>query len=209
MNEAVDRQGVPKQTRKSTGRKRTVFQPQDRPAPAVRELWTQASEAEQRRAHEACMLMLEYWLGKKTKQEVADELEVPLLRVWQLSQQAVSGMLAGLLKQPRRRRTSEEIANTIPENDPVHLRRQIRELETKLSRTEDLVRVLRTAPWAARESTTEEDSRGRAKQPRERAKTRRSSRTKAPKTRTHRSAAPNPTTRPAGAGGAGGHGGSD
>lgn len=209
MDETV-RHGESKPRRKRTGRKRTVFQAPARPAPAVRELWTQASQAEQRRAHETCMLMLEYWLGKKSKQEVASELGVPLLRVWQLSQQAVSGMLAGLLKQPRRRRTPAEIASTAPEDDPVRLRGQIRELETKLSRTEDLVRVLRTAPWAVKESPTEEDGRGRAKKRRKRASTsHRTRRVPSPKTRTHRSAAPQPAARPGGDGHAGGLGGSD
>jgi hypothetical protein len=36
------------------------------------------------------------WLGKRDREAVAKELSIPTLRVWQLSQQALSGMLAGL-----------------------------------------------------------------------------------------------------------------
>jgi len=92
------------------------------------------------------MKMLEYWLGKKSKQEIARELEVTPLRVWQLSQQALSGMLAGLLTQPRRRVGPEAFVRRAVES-PAALKKRITELEKQLARTEDLVRVLRTAPW--------------------------------------------------------------
>jgi len=92
------------------------------------------------------MLILEYWLGKKSKSEVAKELGVSPLRVWQLSQKALSGMLAGLLVQPRRRVGPEAFERTGSES-PAQLKRQLVALEKELERTEDLVRVLRSAPW--------------------------------------------------------------
>lgn len=148
----VTANGAMKPRRKRTGRKRTRFQIPPRPAPAVKDLWRSASEEQQRKAHTACVAILEYWLGKRSKQEVAKELAVPPLRVWQLSQIAVSGMLAGLLKQPRARRGRPPSFEGPPEDDPRILRKKIQVLETQLSRTEDLVRVLRMAPWASTNS---------------------------------------------------------
>ena len=141
----------PRRTR--TSRKRTRFASYPRPAIAVRGLWEQASEQEKRTAHRCCMAILEYWLGKASKVEIAARLEVAPLRVWQLSQQALSGMLAGLLRQPKRR-AKVALPPASPEEDPTLLRRRIGELEKKLARTEDMVRVLRDLPWAKGVETT-------------------------------------------------------
>ena len=141
------------------GRKRTLFHTTPRPAWPVRGLWESAPHEEKARAHETCMTMLEYWLGKKSKAEVADELEITPLRVWQLSQQALSGMMAGLLTQPRRRVGPEAFQPPRAES-PGELKKRVAQLEKELSRTEDLVRVLRTAPWLrpATESPRKGDS---------------------------------------------------
>lgn len=133
--------------RTRTSRKRTCFKGYPRPAIAVRGLWEQASPEEQRKAHTACMAILEYWLGKASKAQIAERLDVAPLRVWQLSQQALSGMLAGLLRQPRTRR-KVCLPPPPPEQDPARLKRRIVDLEKKLARTEDMVRVLRDLPWA-------------------------------------------------------------
>lgn len=138
----------PKRRRVRTGRKRTDFKTRPKPAWPVRGLWESAPQAQKDEAHRACMLILEYWLGKKTKSAVAAELSVKPLRVWQLSQQALSGMLAGLLAQPRRR-VGREIFEGREGESREALKRRISALEKELLRTEDLVRVLRTAPWAS------------------------------------------------------------
>lgn len=138
---------VKRPRRKRAGRKRVKFSSFPRPAPSVKALWSQASEEERKRAHQLCMAILEYWVGRTTKEDLAERLEVPPLRIWQLSQQALSGMLAGLLRQPRRRATVG-LPPADPETDPKPLRLQIAELEKKLARTEDLVRVLKHLPWA-------------------------------------------------------------
>ena len=137
-----------KKRRVRTGRKRTDFKTTPRPAWPVRGLWESAPQAERDQAHRTCMLILEYWLGKKTKSAVAEELSVKPLRVWQLSQQALSGMLAGLLTQPRRR-VGREVFERCPGQSLEAMKQRIASLETELARTEDLVRVLRTAPWAS------------------------------------------------------------
>ena len=201
---------APRRRRKRTGRKRTVFQPPERPALAVRELWKQASEEERKRAHELGMRMLEYWLGKKTRAELSEELGLPGVRIYQLSQQAVSGMLAGLLKQPRRRGGVAAQVEPTPGTDPVALKKRIRELEVQLSRTEDLVRVLRTAPWAKQVATPSQD--GAAARRTRRAGKKRSAKRQAarrPKTTrprdpaADRGAPAQPTAQPGGAGDAG------
>ena len=143
-NETSANQRTP---RRRTSRKRTVFHTTPKPAWPVRGLWEAALPEERAEAHATCMLILEYWLGKKSKSEVAAELEVSALRVWQLSQQALSGMMAGLLTQPRRKVTRDAFEEGRGETKE-SLRKRIAKLEQELSRTEDLVRVLRTAPWA-------------------------------------------------------------
>lgn len=149
--------------RRRTGRKRTVFQPPNPAALPVRGLWNQASPAEQQEAHRLCVAVLELWLGKKAKEDLCDELGVKPLRVWQLSQLALSGMMAGLLRQPRMPRGRPPAYQGPPQNDPRVLKRRIAELEGQLSRTEDLVRVLRTAPWASPDPAEGAEMKGKRK----------------------------------------------
>tara|TARA_R110002111_G_scaffold109296_2_gene168114 strand:+ start:260 stop:697 length:438 start_codon:yes stop_codon:yes gene_type:complete len=93
------------------------------------------------------MTILSFWMGKTTKQDAAKQLEVTPLRVWQLSQSALSGMLAGLLPQPRTR-VPKSAFEAKPTASRASLEKRVRHLEAELSRTEDLVRVLRLAPWS-------------------------------------------------------------
>jgi hypothetical protein len=156
--------GTPERRRRArTGRKRTRFLVPPRQPASVRALWQSATTEEQKTAHELCMAILEVWLGKASKTEVARRLEVPPLRIWQLSQMALSGMLAGLLRQPKTRRRGRPLPPpSSPEEDPRILRRRIVELERKLKTTEDLVRVLKDLPWAPKETpgTAQEASDG-------------------------------------------------
>jgi len=117
---------------------------------------------------------------------------VPLLRVWQLSQQAVSGMLAGLLKQPRRRSRVPLPPDLPASEDPRALKRRIAELERRLRNTEDLVRVLRTAPWVQPERMEKTDARRGRKRPAKKARTTAPPRDAA----AGRSPAPEPTAQP-------------
>ena len=93
------------------------------------------------------MTILEMWLGKVSRSEAAKRLEVSQLRLSQLSQQSVSGMMAGLLKQPRCRVPKGALdRRPAPENDPNVLRRRVARLSEDLLRTENLVRVLQEIP---------------------------------------------------------------
>jgi hypothetical protein len=112
----------------------------------VRELWKSATSQEQAQAHRACTQILALWLGKRRREEVAAELSIPGLRVWQLSQQALSGMLAGLLHQPRPRRRNEEPNMHEKDDDPRRLKKLLAEKDKLLSDQADLIRLLMSIP---------------------------------------------------------------
>lgn len=149
MNEAIattERTSTPRpgpRTRRS--RKRLVFQPPRNVPRSVRSLWDEASAEERTRAHETCVSILSMWLGQKSRTEVATELALPPLRVWQLSQAAVSGMLAGLLKQPRVRVRGRPMEAS---EDERKLKERLAELEEENRSLRALVEVLRNLPPA-------------------------------------------------------------
>jgi hypothetical protein len=93
-----------------------------------------------------CVQILSLWLGKRDRMAVASELSIPPLRVWQLSQQALSGMLAGLLRQPRTRRKQEERTMEEQADDPKVLKRRIAELEKDLCSQRELLQLLANLP---------------------------------------------------------------
>src|SRR5688572_843163 len=129
------------------GKKRLVFQPPRQMPSPVRALWESASTEEKARAHRSCVAILSMWLGRQTRAAVSQELELPPLRVWQLSQSALAGMLAGLLKQPRGR-SKGLVAMQSDQEDPRALKKRIAELEKENSSLRDLVEVLRNLPSA-------------------------------------------------------------
>lgn len=135
---------LPRRTRR--GGKRVHFVKRPRPAWPVRGLWEAASEEQRDRAHRTCTAILELWLARKTSGAVAAELGLSPVRVWQLSQSALSGMLAGLLKQPRWRGRIEMAATESEHEELLRLRKQTREQEAKLKAAESLIVLLRGLP---------------------------------------------------------------
>ena len=137
---------APKRTRR--GGKRLRFQV-PRPALPVRGLWEAASAEEKARAHKTCVAILEWWVGRRSKDAVAAELGLTGLRVWQLSQSALSGMLAGLLRQPRRRgRAAMRAVLDDRSQELAALRKENAELRRRLTVTERLIMLLRELPEA-------------------------------------------------------------
>jgi hypothetical protein len=69
------------------------------------------------------------------------------VQLWQLSQQAVAGMVAGLLKQPRRwwRKGVQAMDGSL-EEDPKRLKQENAELRRKLKIAEDVIALLRELP---------------------------------------------------------------
>ena len=106
--EKESKRRVPRRRRKAS------FKMPKKVAMPVRGLWESASEEERAVAHRTGVAILEMWLGQASRQEVAERLNVPPLRIWQLSQQALSGMVAGLLKQPKKKPPAEEMAGVDP-----------------------------------------------------------------------------------------------
>jgi hypothetical protein len=117
--------------------------PKSAPKP-MKSLWDSASPEEKEKAHQAAAAILESWLGQATREEIAKKLGVPPLRVWQMSQQALVGLVAALLKQPKARKEAKPILP--PEEDPVKLKKRIAILERDLEMTKELVGLLKEFP---------------------------------------------------------------
>lgn len=131
-------------SRTRTYRKRRRVEKTPRPVYPMRALWDSVTEEERAKAHATCGTILEYWLGVSSKAEVARKLGVPPLRVWQMSQRAVTGMVCGLLRQPRTRR--KVVMATSPEEDPAALRKRIAKLEREIEWKNSLIQVLKDLP---------------------------------------------------------------
>jgi len=139
--------------RRRTGKKRLRFEVPQQMPPGVRELWRAAPSEAQQKAHLTCVEILAMWLGRKQREEVARALSIPPLRVWQLSQQALAGMMAGLLHQPRaRRRRSLEATMAEQEEDPSALRKQLAQKDKRIAEQEELIRLLTELPKLRSES---------------------------------------------------------
>ena len=127
------------------GKKRLVFQPPRQVPSSVRGLWEGAAQEERTKAHSTCVAILSMWLGRKSRAQVASELSLPSLRVWQLSQAALAGMLAGLLKQPRGRGKGPTTMQS-GEEDPRALKKRISELEAENRALKELLEILKNLP---------------------------------------------------------------
>lgn len=126
--------------------KRVYASRSPRPAWPVRGLWESATDEQRQKAHRACTGILELWLGRKTAAQVGTELGVGAVRVWQLSQSGLSGMLAGLLKQPRWRGRIEMVGMEGGREELLRLRKQVKEQEAKIKAAEALIALLRGMP---------------------------------------------------------------
>ena len=146
------------------GRVKRKFKMPNRPALAVRTLWETASPEEKEKAHQTAAVMLEYWTGRVRKEEAAQKLGIPPLRVWQLSQQALSGMAAGLVKQPKSGKKKLRAALS-PEEDPKALNKKIQGLEKDLDLMKELVKLLRELPGNRDAVKRAEEMGGKKKKP--------------------------------------------
>jgi len=123
-------------------RKVQVHLPERMPVP-VRALWETASVEAKGRAQTVATVLLEIWLGRMSRAEGAKRLGLTPVRLWQLSQQATSGMVAGLLKQPRARKRA--LAGMASE-EPMALRKRILALERETRVQRELIGILRSLP---------------------------------------------------------------
>lgn len=130
----------------------------------VRAVWAAASPEEQRRAHDTATVILRTWLGKATREEGAKELSLSPLRFWQLSQQAVAGLVAGLVTQPRFRGRAAG-PSAPPEESVGVLKKRIAALERELEGSRRLIGILKDLPTprAALAPPSPESGDGRAR----------------------------------------------
>jgi hypothetical protein len=86
---------------------------------------------------------MNYWTGQITKSAASQELGEKPVRFWQLTDQAVKGMAAGLLWQPRLR--GKRVLNA-ERAEVLDLKKKISELEKKLWAQQKLIEVLKSLP---------------------------------------------------------------
>jgi hypothetical protein len=128
-----------------------------RPVQPIKAIWDQATEEERKKARELVTELLGYWLGQQSKAELAQRLSVPPIRVWQMSQRAMAGMVAAMLRPPSGRR------GRMPKLDPEvkELRKRIAELEHANELLTRLVRLLRTMPGNEHRELPKEERRAK------------------------------------------------
>jgi hypothetical protein len=112
----------------------------------VKALWEGASEEERARAHRTATAILSTWLGKATREEAAKDLGLSAVRLWQLSQQAVCGLVVGCLRQPRFRGRPPKDGYGLVGEGVGALRKRISDLERELDGSRRLVDVMKDLP---------------------------------------------------------------
>jgi hypothetical protein len=138
---------------KRAGKRKTGFR-MDTPPYPVRAIWELAPETERHEAHKMGVLMLEHWLGRMTRKQLGEKLDLPALRVWQLSQQALAGMVVGLMAQPKRppKGTPMPGETKISEKDELkQLRKENHNLREDNRVLKELLEVLKDMPAQAAE----------------------------------------------------------
>lgn len=138
---------VPVKRFKRAGKRKTGFR-MDTPPYPVRAIWELAPETERQEAHKMGVLMLEHWLGRMTRKQLGDKLNLPALRVWQMSQQALAGMVVGLMAQPKRPPKGTPMPNQMKTDreDVKALRKENQELKERNRVLQDLLDVLKDMP---------------------------------------------------------------
>jgi len=141
-------------------RRRAAISKWAQPVYPIKAIWDAATEEERQRARELATELLGLWLGQQTKEDLAKRLSVPPIRVWQMSQRAVAGMVASMLRPPLGRR------GAMPRQDPEvrALRTRVAGLEKDLEVSRRLVSILRTMPGNERREVPEE-AEGAARNP--------------------------------------------
>jgi hypothetical protein len=139
-------QPAPKRSKRA-GKRKSGFRMDTPPFP-IRAIWELASPEERKKGHEMGILMLEHWLGRMTRKELGQKLELPPLRVWQMSQQALAGMVVGMMAQPKRPPKGTLMASEKKqEKDELKtLRKEYAALKVDNQRLTELLEILRDLP---------------------------------------------------------------
>lgn len=113
------------------------------PAVPMRGLWEQATMEEQNLAQQRAQVIMDYWIGRKTKAQATAELKLKPVRFWQLTDQAVKGLTVGLLWQPRKRGMKMLSAD---QAEIMRLKKQIVDLENLLRTQQKLIEIVKSLP---------------------------------------------------------------
>lgn len=141
---------------KRAGKRKMGFR-METPAFPVRAIWELASETERQEAHKMGVLMLEHWLGRMTRKDLGTKLSLPPLRVWQMSQQALAGMVVGLMAQPKRPPKGTPMQNQTQRQDKDELktlRKRVVDLERDNQVLKELLDLLKDMPNQAAPTAT-------------------------------------------------------
>lgn len=146
-SENMDTPPVPLKRAKRAGKRKMGFR-MDTPPYPVRAIWELSSPEQRQEAHKTGVLMLEHWLGRMTRKDLGTKLNLPPLRVWQLSQQALAGMVVGLMAQPKRPpKGTPMAAEKKAEKDELKmLRKQVYELQQDNRVLKELLDLMKDLP---------------------------------------------------------------
>lgn len=138
---------LPLKRPKRAGKRKSGFRMETPPWP-VRAIWELASPEERQEAHLKGVLMLEHWLGRMTRKDLGTKMNLPPLRVWQMSQQALSGMVVGLMAQPKRppKGTPMAIEKKVEKDELKELRKKVASLEQDNRVMKELLELLKDMP---------------------------------------------------------------
>ena len=132
---------------KKPGKRKGGFR-MDTPPWPIRAIWDLAPTKERQDAYQLAVQILEHWLGRQTRKDLGDKLNLPPLRVWQLSQQALTGMVVALMVQPKRPAQGTPLPTAkLPDVEELkELRKEVRKLRDEKKVLEDLLVLLREMP---------------------------------------------------------------
>src|ERR1035437_4578264 len=149
--ETVEPQKPKKARHGNAGKRKGKFR-MDTPPYPVRAIWEMASPEEKQKAHEMGVLLLEHWLGHLTRKELGEKIGQPPLRIWQMSQQALAGMVVGLMAQPKRPPKGTPLPAMPVQQDVKALEKELAEARRQMQMQSELIGILRDLPANRQES---------------------------------------------------------
>lgn len=114
-------------------------------------LWNHATDDEREQAKLYALKIMETWMGLTSKSKAAESLKIPLIRYWQIHNQAIAGMLAGLLTQPRTRK--KPLGSEASEL--LLLKKKVTELEAIVKTQDQVIQFLRSIPGSQSKGHTD------------------------------------------------------
>lgn len=127
------------------------------PAIPVRGLWEKATLEDKQRAQEFAKVIMEYWMGRLSRAQAITKVGMRPVRFWQLTQQAIAGMTAGLLTQPRFRKG--EFMGKNEQQEIKKLEAKVKDLELMVATQQKLIEVFKSIPGYQGAITDDETTR--------------------------------------------------